>query len=746
MNVMTDLHPSTLPAGDETRHFASGFDLLRIVRRRIWIILASIAVITGLTALLVARTTPVYTATAAIEVVSAAPLAVTPLVPVGNSLDELIIATQVELLHSRTLARMVVDDLDLADKKEFAAPAGPTPLDRIGDLFSPAAAKSRDARRAELRGDPDAALDVRREAAVDGLLERIDVSRIGRSYLVEVSARSSDPVLAKEIADVMVGAHIKRLNAEDYAASKRAVEQLTVSVEELRQRAVDDQRKVAAYARSRNLVAANQATPDLTELGRLSGRLAEARAASAEYQARVRGVEAAGDGAAVATSALLTDLRGQEAALMKRAAELSAMFGPGHPDRIAAAAQLAEVRARMTAEVQRVGDLARNDVSVNAALERQLSGDVGQLRSQAFRQGAVGVELMDLQRIADGSRITYVNQLARLNEAMALDDKGRSVTKLAARAALPTTPTAPRPVRTLAIAFVGALILGMMIAGIAETFDTRIRTADQVDRLIGLPTLVMVPEVKRSVMRKTAVQAILAAEPNSVFAESLRTLHMELRRIGAARASHVVAITSPLPGEGKTTIAIGLAAAAAQLGRLAVVVDLDLRRPGLQQGLQRSCGNQDIVAFLEDRATIDDILVADETIPNLWTISVAVPAKDPSALLASPRLQALLEALRTRFALIVISAPPVLPVRDAKTIGEHADTTLMVLRWGKSIPSAVQAAMQRLGGTVYAAVMNAVDYKEHARRAYGDSIQYYSDYSSYFATEPPPTLKNPIAT
>ncbi len=155
----------------------------------------------------------------------------------------------------------------------------------------------------------------------------------------------------------------------------------------------------------------------------------------------------------------------------------------------------------------------------------------------------------------------------------------------------------------------------------------------------------------------------------------------------------VIVVTSPLEDEGKNTISVSLAAAAAVIGRHAVVVDFDLRRSGLTdtKGLPAVSG-AGVVAYLAQRAAVDD-LVATEDDGRFAVIGVGETASDPGALIASPRLPELLDQLRERFELVILNAPPILPVRDAKTLADYGDATLMVLRWGRTSPEAAAAAM-----------------------------------------------------
>jgi capsular exopolysaccharide synthesis family protein len=211
----------------------------------------------------------------------------------------------------------------------------------------------------------------------------------------------------------------------------------------------------------------------------------------------------------------------------------------------------------------------------------------------------------------------------------------------------------------------------------------------------------------------------------------MRNLLIELEARREAAGSHVVVVTSPLEREGKNTMSTSMAAAAASIGRNAVVVDFDLRRPGIRHVSTNQPPATGVVAFLNDVAKFDDLVaIRDEA--RFAVIGAGEVTSDPGSLIASPRLPMLIKQLRERYDTIILNAPPLLPVRDAKTLADLADSTLLVLRWGKSDPEAARVAIELFDRPITGAVLNMVDYPVHARRRYGDSIHHVSRYSEYF--------------
>lgn len=703
-------------------------DVWRILLRHKWLIIGSVIITVALVALYLFRATPLYTATATVQVSAYSEEAsddgeALPLRPQ----DELHIATQMQLLQAPALGRLVAKRLDLYDDPEFVPQPVKPPLSWLKTLL-------RTVQRDRPSGvDTEDKVAQQRAATIDNLLSHITVNRLGQSSIIQVAVRTSDARKSTAIANVLIDEHRDSLVEEKRTSAAHAIAALETRVAELREQATSGERAAASYGRSRGLVANSTQSPELNPIDRLGGALGDARAARVESEARYRQFSS-GDSAtsgASATTPLLIDLRGQLATLDKRLAELSAQFGAGHPDVISARAQREDVVARIAIEVGRVQRDLSNDLAIKRVREGQLNNDMGATRSQAFQTREANVGLADLQRSAETTRALYLSQLARLQSLRGHEEDLNADVQIVSKAILPTIPSDPQPMRLLGVAIVGGLMFGLLTAFVSEMFDDRIRTSEQVMQLMGVSTLAMVPELPGVSSRETSIQSVFVDQPSSVFAESLRGLLLALDS-RARRAQRCIVVTSPLPGEGKTTIALGLASAAAALGRRTVVVDLDLRRPALFDAMRHEAVEPDAVTYLQGHAKISEVAFADTMLPKLHVIGVSREPADPGGLIASAALRQLITDLRMNYDIVIISAPPVLPVQDAVVLASLADATLMVLRWGKSRSDAARVATEKLGHMVTGVVLNRVNYRRHSRRAYGDQLHHFGAYESYF--------------
>ena len=712
-------------AGPQGKQF--GFtELVRMLRRRKLLIILTIGGVLAATFVMLKMMEPIYSSTAVVMVESETPDAAAAVKAVTLAPnDELRIATKMELLQSRALARKVADKLGLERDPEFATkPRAPGPVARIlGQFISsePQAGPQTPAQK-------EAAEVAEIEAVTGRLINHVTVERVAKSNLIRVVASSNDPDKAALIANSYVDTHIASQLAGEREGREKELAQLTGRVAALREDLRYADSAVARYREANGFITARPDGLNQAQMAQLSGALAQARAQRAQSGSRA-GLYSGSRGDS-ATSALLNDLRGQQATLDKRLAELSVLYGPNHPDVRNAKAQVTAIDARISEEIRRVGTGLLNEASASQAEEGQLARDVRALKAQSFQEIAATPALLDLERDAETGQTLYVSLLSRLKDISGKGNDSHVDTSIVSRAPVPVEPSHPAPKQTLAAAFVGSLALAFILAIIAETRDNRMRTAEQVERWLNVPALSLIPEV-RNPPEPDRLYDVLSMQPRSAFSEAVRTLLIELQPEAPATGGHVVLVTSPLGGEGKRTVATSLAAAAASAGRKAVMVDLDLRKFDRVRHADPA-GVADIQAYLMARVELDQVIAFDEAFAPFAIVTAFGPARDPGSLIASPRLALLVAQLRERFDLVVLNAPPVLPVRDAKIIAKLADSTLLILRWGATSFEAARIAITILEGKVAGAVLNRVDYRRHKNHGNADPIHHMASLDHYY--------------
>lgn len=723
-NLLQD-HRGLDVRNDET---PGGIDFLRILRRRYRGLLATMAVVLGIAVVALLVIPSRYQATAVMRVDTDDLELSGDAAAAGTSIRDLElrrthqIETQIQLLNSRSVARQTVRELALYNDPEFNPKAGKS---------LPIQARSRSGQQTP-GAQPKAPVVSPQliEQVTDRLQAVVSADQDGATSFINVTATSSSPGKAARIANKITASYMAIQITERRAAQRRVAEALSRRVEELRQQLLATNWSIASYRRDHNIDPGPGNDANSAQMSRLASELAAARAARAEASARSAGAGAGGQ----VMSGLLAELRSQESTTSQRLAQLLTQYGHGHPDVQKAEAELAQVRGGIAAEAGRLRQQFSNDVVAQQAREVTLSGDLGGMRSQSLERGMLSVPLSDLERNATATQVVYLSLLSRLKQILRQSELVKADAAVASTALMPTQPSFPRAVPVLGAALAAALIFGLVFVLLAEAMDNNVRTAAQVYALTGLPTFGLIPEIPRR--RRLPAHVAVISRPYSAFAEVVRTLEGKLSRLLPRATGNVIVVTSPLPDDGKTTVAIALAAAAIATFRSAIVIEFDLRRPGLDGLIDRDGDEKDLLDYLRGEASLDDIIVSNPASPGLKAIYVRKPSADPGAVLASPQIEILLDQLRARFDHIIINTPPVLAVGDARSVARYADAVLLVLRWGKTTPDLLQSTLMQFDGAVTGVVFNRVSYTKHARMACGDGLQYYSKFKSYYEAQP----------
>ncbi|MCW4463453.1 polysaccharide biosynthesis tyrosine autokinase [Sphingomonas sp. BT-65] len=725
MNMQEHALMEMRPGAVAVPQHASGVDFLRVLRRHQGRLVVTFLVVIGLAALALAFIEPRYQATAVMRVdVEESALRgeeeTAASIRDAELRREHQIETQIQLLQSRPVARQVVRDLALHDDPEFNPDSDPdkkTGWDRFFDRL-------RFWDRGGVTATPSATGVVSPqlvERTTDRLLEMLDVAQDGQSSFIDVTVTSRNPEKAAVIANKVTRVYVKTQVEERQAAIRRRIQTLGERVAELRGQLVSTEQTIAAYRRSRGLDAGAGSQASAAQMGRAAAELAAVRGQRAETEQR-------SGSAGQIMSPLLADLRSQQTTTQRRLGELSTLYGNAHPDVRKARAELDQLAGSIAQEAGRVRAQLANEASAQRSREAQLAGDLSSLRARSLADIVEGVPLADLERNATATQTVYLALLGRLTEISRNERNVKADAAIASPALQPTQPSFPRRTQIMAAAAAAAVIFGMIIVMLSEALDTQVRSAAQVWAIAGLATLGMVPELKKA-RRRIPTHLRVIGQPYTIFAEAIRSIETRLGRNAPRTTGNIVLVTSPLPDEGKTSISIGLAAAAVARGRRAVVVDFDLRRPGLASLLDDASGGKDLLDYIRGEAEIDEIILPSGSNPAVHGVMAHRPAPDPGAAIASPRVDALFAILRARYDLIVVNTPPVLAVSDAQQLARFAEQSILVLRWGRTTPDLLRSAILQFGETLTGVVFNRVRYGKHARFYYGDGIQQYHRYA-----------------
>lgn len=711
-----------------------GFDLtalLQMARVRQRIIIGTAAIVFALVAIVVFHTTPLYDSSA-IVMLDARENRVTDMDAVlsGLNTDETTIENQLQILRSRNLMGRVIDKLKLdQEPKPVVSPPNiiaiaihyANPLHWFGPSPTPKTAEQEQADR--------------REGLVDGLLGSETVSEIGASSAMEVGYRDADPQRAATLANAIADAYVEdQLNAK-FEATQKTSQWLADRLQQLSAQMQTADAAVQQYKAENNITETqNGGSLVDQQLVELNGQLVTARSALAEAEAkysRVKALQTSGraeDVAQVFQSGMISQLRQQQADLLRQKAQLSTVYGPRHPQMLDIESQLRNIDAKIKEEVQRVVETVANDVNVASAQVGSLEGSLHQLESKSDVQNKAGVKLAELQARASSAHQLYEAFLGKFKETQGQEGVQTPDARIISRAVVPGAPSVPNKRRALELALAGGLALGFAFAWLAERLDAGFRTVAQVERVFGVPVLSTLPELANSAKSNERAADRIVDKPLSMYAEAVRGLQMGLVLSNVDKRPKMVLITSSVPDEGKSTVALSLARTAARADQKVLLIDCDLRHPTLAGELDLPKEGIGLVEVMSGRAKLEDCVIRDPR-TNLWVLPTFRSSGHPPDMLGSATMEKLLQKLRADYDMVVVDSAPILPVNDTKILARMVDAVVFVVRWEKTPRDAAINAMRSLTDVqapLAGIVLARADTERYRYYSYG-----YQDYTAY---------------
>ncbi len=420
--------------------------------------------------------------------------------------------------------------------------------------------------------------------------------------------------------------------------------------------------------------------------------------------------------AVIASDPALQALRAQIVAAEKNIMELSARFGPKHPVMEKAQGDLNILQSKRQQEIERIIQSIRNDYELAASNERNLRAQLDRIKSEALRLNDKFVQYGVLKREVDTNRQLFDALLLKIKEQTITEENNPTNLWIVEAAEPPRVPAKPKKAINLLLGLTLGTFGGMGLAFFRDYLDNTIKSPAEAEAVLGTPVLGVVTRCKE----KDAIEGIVQREPLSSFAESYKALRTSLLLSAAEAPPGKVLITSSVSGEGKTTTAINLALALAQADQRVVLIDADLRKPRLHAHFKLA-NNQGLSTYLAGASEKD--ILRKGPLANLAIIPSGPIPPNPSELLNSGRMKALLEGLRERFDIVICDTPPVLPVADTRVLSRLFDGTIIVTKAEKTtyeLAGRALKSLRDLNTPVLGMVINALPLQK--------SDYYYAEY------------------
>ncbi len=651
-------------------------DLLEVLRRRIWVILACflICLCVGIFLSLAPRK---YVADSLLRVQlgAASQYRSSPAAQASAvSADEF--SPYVDILSSRTLYLRVAQDLDLANNVAF--------------LSHPIAGH-------QSLNDPSVRNDVLR--VMNG---RITISHKPKDEIIRVNCSTTVPILSARIVDTLVNDFVDELVESHYGASKRSSNWLVGQLDDLKRQVESDQVKLTSLQAKLGIVGLSDKEPDYLvaqSLGSLSKAASTATVdrilAEAKYRflsesdpSLIEGeISLLGSGTGAQAGNLLQTLRNAQAVQSSEYARSLTEFGPNFPETLQKRAQLDETTRQVTSEQARILNQAKLSYSAAADNERLTQQELNTTQGKAFDLRNEMVQYVILQHDYESHRNLYESLISRLQEAGITAGLGGGEVDILDLATVPTLPAPPGRLTYLGGAAAAGLALGCILALLLEAFNSRIITPDQARRASSLNLLAALPQLKSGLEQ-------LASEQDSIYLEAVESLRSSL--LNEPVPPKVILLTSTVSGEGKSLTSAALSIVISQHAMKTLLIDCDLRSNTMASHFHLT-GVQGLSSVLTGQVPLDEVTQIAPAFPNLTILVSGEAAKQrPTILLGSAQFRDLIESARQQYSHVILNCPPVLGLSDVLDIGQLADTIVLVVRSSMTRRQDLELAEQAL--------------------------------------------------
>jgi polysaccharide biosynthesis transport protein len=716
-------------------------DYWELVLKRRWLVLTCVLIVFTTVAIGTLKEKPVYEAKVEIEIDPEPPSVVNfkEVVSLGNNSDfESYQDTQYKLIQSRTLAEQVVRDLKLYENPDFirarylfgliegAVPALPPNIDE----------------------DPPSSSSPLLLNATEYFKSAVDVNPVRRSNLAEITFESHDPNVAATVANKLADDYSNFNLETKYNETMKASAWLKNKIADMKIAVEKEDDKLAEYARANGIVFVNDKETLVTaHLSQVATSLTAAQndligIGTLYDQVQAGHIETL---PGIIDNPLVQDLQRRKTDLERTYSDMSVEYKEDYP-------KVVQVKKQMDAidkQIERQKKIAAKTIvdQYNNARERvkKLTDALNEAKNEQNDLAEKTIQYDIIKRESQSNHELYDGLLTRMKEANVSAGLGASNIRVIDPATVPTGPVKPRVFLNLTLGLILGLGLGVGLAFFQEYLDKTLKTPDDVEQYLRLPSLGVLPRFEIAGLKDGKNEgALLTAGSNGHVAlapgiqtspqsvEAFRSLRTSVL-LSASPVPRLILVTSALPSEGKTTTTVNLGATLASLGNRVVVVDCDMRRPACH----RSTGVENHPGFVQCLTGHVDLKAAVLPVPGVENLSV-IPCgpipPNPAEILSSPLTADLLRNLRTQFEYVLVDSPPLLSVADSRILATLVDAVVLVARAHATPYDVVRRARTLLygsGARILGVALNDMDIERHS---FG-SQQYQYGYGYGYGSE-----------
>ncbi|WP_456405120.1 GumC family protein [Thiolapillus sp.] len=633
--------------------------------------------------------------------------------------------TQYQLLKSRGLAKRVIEQLGLESSDQFKAEEKSSFFRELKSFLSGASDSN--------NGDSSSTSGVR--GLENLLLANLTISPIKNSRLVVVSYDSPNPELAAKVVNALAKSFIDTTMERRFENSSYAKTFLADRIKQVRANLEASERKLVEYAGERAIVDMEAKQSILMQkLEALNARLTEVEAERIKAESTFQEMQSTGAQGfdRISDSEVIQSYKERLAELEGEYEDNLRVFKPAYPKMQRLQGQIEELKRKIAEETAGIQSSVKSGYQAAVREQAMLQSRMADIKGQILDLQRKSTDYQALKRDVETNRELYDGLLQRIKEVGVAAGVGANNISIIDKGEVPSAAYKPNLNRNLQIALIIGLLGGIGLAFLFEHLDDTIKSSSEIEKLIDLPVLGVVPELRlkddsESVALKTW------EEPKSPVAEAYRSCRTALSFSSPSGTPDILHVTSSIAGEGKTTSAISLALAYVQAGANVLLVDADLRNPSLHNelGLSNETG---LTNYLVGGHKASEI-IQDGLVEGLYVMTTGPLPPNPAELLGSGRMMEFLQTGAEKFDLVVVDGPPVLGLADALILANMASATIVVVDAGVTRTGALKGAVQRLWQSRANVLGTLLVKYGQGRSGYGYDYEYDYNYYSYSADD-----------